>query len=80
LKIGNKNYDFMRGSEALIPFNCQTRGKEIEVKYVKENDFKGYFYSDKLEGWTSIPEKDIKIGSTIKVIPVSHSTGEYGIV
>ena len=25
LKIGSKNYDFMRVSEALIQFNCQTR-------------------------------------------------------
>jgi len=25
-KIGNKNHDFMRVSEALIQFNCQTRG------------------------------------------------------
>ena len=24
-KIGNKNHDFMRVSEALIQFNCQTR-------------------------------------------------------
>jgi ribosomal protein S1 len=55
-------------------------GKKIKVHYVKENHFKGYFYSDELEGWTSIPEKDINIGSTIEVIPVSHSTSEYEIV
>ena len=55
-------------------------GEKIKVKYVKENHSKGYFYSDELEGWTSIPMKDIKIGSTIEVIPISHSTGEYEIV
>ena len=55
-------------------------GEKIKVKYVKENHSKGYFYSDELEGWTSVPEKDIKLGSTIEVIPVSHSTGEYEIV
>ncbi len=55
-------------------------GERIEVMYVKENHSKGYFYSDELEGWTSIPEKDIMIGSIIEVIPVSHSTGEYEIV
>lgn len=55
-------------------------GDRIQVKYVKENHSKGYFYTDELEGWTSIPEKDLKVGSTIEVIPVSHSTGEYEIV
>lgn len=55
-------------------------GEKIKVKYVKENHSKGYFYSDELEGWTSVPEKDIKLGSKIEVIPVSHSTGEYEIV
>lgn len=55
-------------------------GEKIKVKYVKENHSKGYFYSDEEEGWTSVPEKDIKLGSTIEVIPVSHSTGEYEIV
>lgn len=55
-------------------------GEKIKVKYVKENHSKGYFYSDELEGWSCIPEKDIKMGSTIEVIPVSHSTGEYEIV
>lgn len=55
-------------------------GERIQVKYVKENHSKGYFYSDESEGWTIIPEKDIKLGSTIEVIPVSHSTGEYEIV
>ncbi|MBK9044721.1 MAG: hypothetical protein IPN97_16345 [Saprospiraceae bacterium] len=55
-------------------------GEKIKLKYVKENHSKGYFYSDELEGWTSVPEKDIKLGSTIVVIPVSHSTGEYEIV
>jgi ribosomal protein S1 len=55
-------------------------GDKIKVKYVKENHSKGYFYSDELEGWTNIPEKDIKFGSTIEVIAVSHSTGEYEIV
>ena len=55
-------------------------GEKIKVKYVKENHSKGYFYSDELEGWTSLPEKDIKLGSTIEVIPISHSTGEYKIV
>lgn len=55
-------------------------GEKIKVKYVKENHSKGYFYSDELEGWTNIPEKDIKLGSTIEVIPISHSTSEYAIV
>lgn len=55
-------------------------GDKMKVKYVKENHSKGYFYSDELEGWTSIPEKDIMFGTTIEVIPVSHSTGEYEIV
>ncbi|WP_163377808.1 S1 RNA-binding domain-containing protein [Cyclobacterium sp. SYSU L10401] len=54
-------------------------GEKIKVKYVKENHSKGYFYSDELEGWTIVPEKDIKLGSTIEVIPISHSTGEYEI-
>lgn len=55
-------------------------GEKIKVKYVKENHTKGYFYSDELEGWTSIPEKEIKFSTTIEVIPVSHSTGEYEII
>jgi len=55
-------------------------GETVNVRYVKENHLKGYFYSDELEGWTSIPKKDIKYGSTIEVIAVSHSTGEYVIV
>lgn len=55
-------------------------GEKNQVIYVKENHSKGYFYSDELEGWTNIPEKDIKLGSSIEVIPVSHSTGEYQIV
>lgn len=55
-------------------------GEKNKVKYVKENHSKGYFYSDELEGWTSIPEKGIKFGSTIEVILVAHSTGEYEIV
>lgn len=55
-------------------------GEKIKVRYVKENHSRGYFYSDELEGWTSVPEKDIKFGSTIEVIAISHSTGEYEIV
>jgi hypothetical protein len=55
-------------------------GEPIQVKYVKENHSKGYFYSNELEGWTSIPESDLRLGSTIEVIPISHSTGEYQIV
>lgn len=55
-------------------------GERIKVKYVKENQSKSYFYSDELEGWTNVPEQDIKLGSAIEVIPVSHSTGEYEIV
>jgi len=55
-------------------------GEKTQVKYVKENHSKAYFYSDDLEGWTSIPEKHIKIGDIIEVIPVTHSTGEYQIV
>lgn len=55
-------------------------GERIQVKYVKENHSKGYFYSNELEGWTSIPEKDVRLGSTIEVIPISHTTGEYQII
>lgn len=55
-------------------------GDKIKVKYVKENHSKGYFYSDELEGWTSIPEKDIKFGSIIDVILVSYFKGQYEIV
>jgi hypothetical protein len=55
-------------------------GERIQVNYVKENHSKGYFYSDELEGWTNIPGRDIKIGSIIEVIAVSHSTGEFEIV
>jgi ribosomal protein S1 len=55
-------------------------GEKIQVKYVKENHSKGYFYSDELEGWTDIPLNAIKLGSTIEIMPISHSTGEYEIV
>ncbi|MDP9955978.1 ribosomal protein S1 [Epilithonimonas hungarica] len=64
----------------LKDFEHPQYGEKVKVKYVKENQVKGYFYSDELEGWTNIPEKDIKFGTTIEVIPVSHSTGEYEIV
>jgi small subunit ribosomal protein S1 len=55
-------------------------GEKYNVKYVKENHTKGYFYSDELEGWTNIPEKDILLGTTIEVIPVSTSNGEFEII
>ncbi|MDE5492237.1 S1 RNA-binding domain-containing protein [Elizabethkingia meningoseptica] len=55
-------------------------GEKVQVKYVKENHSKGYFYSDKLEGWTVIPENNIILGSIIEVIPISHSNGEYQIL
>lgn len=55
-------------------------GEKVQVRYVKENHSRGYFYSDELEGWTNIPEKDVKFSSTIEVVPISHSTGEYEIV
>lgn len=55
-------------------------GEKNLVKYVKEKHSKGFFYSDDLEGWTSLPENDIKFGTTIEVIPVSHSTGEFQII
>lgn len=55
-------------------------GESFKVKFVKKKHSKGYFYSDELEGWTSIPQKEIKLGSTIEVIPISHSTGEYEII
>lgn len=55
-------------------------GEKLQVKYVKENHSKGYFYSDEFEGWTTIPDTNIQLGSTIFVIPVSHSTGEYEII
>ncbi|HET9571649.1 MAG TPA: S1 RNA-binding domain-containing protein [Bacteroidales bacterium] len=55
-------------------------GSKIQVKYVKENHLKGYFYSDEYEGWTTLSGKLIRLGSTIEVIPVKHSTGEYEII
>jgi ribosomal protein S1 len=55
-------------------------GENFNVKYVKETHTKGYFYSDALEGWTKVPETDIEIGSTIEVIPISISTGEFEII
>jgi ribosomal protein S1 len=55
-------------------------GEKIQVRYVKENHSKGYFYSDEIEGWTNVSEIDIKFGSTIEVIPILHSTGEYKII
>ena len=39
-----------------------------------------YFYSDELEGWANIPNSDISLGSSIEVILLSSSTGEYKIV
>lgn len=74
-----KNISLVR-TEYLEQSKKPDYGEKIKVKYVKKNHSKGYFYSDELEEWTSIPEKDIKLGSTIEVIPVSHSTGEYEIV
>ena len=55
-------------------------GDVINVKYVKENHFKSYFYSDELEGWTNIPKSNILLGTSIEVILLSSSTGEYSIV
>lgn len=55
-------------------------GEAIRVKYVKENHTKGYFYSDELEGWTNIPESNVQIGTSVEVVLVSSSTGEYSIV
>lgn len=55
-------------------------GDKVAVVYVKENSHKGYFYSNELEGWTNVPEKNIHLGSRIEVISVAHSTGEYEIV
>ncbi|MFV0325950.1 MAG: S1 RNA-binding domain-containing protein [Bacteroides xylanisolvens] len=55
-------------------------GEKIQVKYVKENHTKGYFYSEELEGWTNIPESNITMGSLIKVTLLSSSTGEYTII
>lgn len=55
-------------------------GDVINVKYVKENRHKSYFYSDELEGWTNIPESNILLGTSIEVILLSSSTGEYSIV
>lgn len=55
-------------------------GEKIQVKYVKENYLKGYFYSNEIEGWINVPEQNITLGSSISVIPVSHSTGEFHLV
>lgn len=55
-------------------------GDKVFVKYVKENYANGYIYSDEIEGWITVPEQNIRLGSTIEVIPVSQSTGEFHIV
>lgn len=55
-------------------------GEKIDVKYVKENHVKGYFYSDDYEGWINIQNSNIIIGSSISVIPVKLSTGEFQVV
>jgi len=54
-------------------------GNTIKGRYVKENSVKAYLYSDTIEGWMDGPEYNIQLGSTINVIPVSVSTGEYAI-
>jgi len=55
-------------------------GEKITVRYVKQSPYKGYVYSDKIEGWTDIPEQTIRLGSKINIISVSQSTGEFHIV
>lgn len=54
-------------------------GDTINARYVKGNTFKAYFYSDTVEGWMTIPEYNIQLGSKINVLPVSLATGEYTI-
>ena len=52
-------------------------GDKIAVQYVKETYLKGYIYSDEIEGWMDVPEQNIILDSTIEVILVSQSTGEF---
>lgn len=54
-------------------------GDKIIVKYVKENYSKGYIYSDEIEGWMDIPEQNLLLGSTVEVILVSQSAGQFSI-
>jgi ribosomal protein S1 len=55
-------------------------GDKYNGMYSKENQTKGYFYSDELEGWTIVPEKDIQLGSSIEVMALSTTTGEFEII
>lgn len=55
-------------------------GERIQGKYVKETHAGGYFYTNEIEGWISVPQQNIILGSTIEVIPVSHATGEFCLV
>lgn len=61
-------------------FDLPDYGEKIEVLYVKENHSKAYFYSNDLEGWISLPDKDIQLGSKLDVIIVSKSTGEFCLI
>lgn len=54
-------------------------GEKIKVSYVKQKNLTGYFYSDEIEGWTIVADNNINIGSTIYVMPISHSKSEYEI-
>ena len=54
-------------------------GEKIDVKYVKETHSKRYFYSDEIEGWTNLPDKNIEVGAMIEVTLISASLGEFTI-
>jgi small subunit ribosomal protein S1 len=55
-------------------------GEKITVQYVKENYLKGYIYSNDMEGWINVQEENVILGSTVEVIPVSLSTGEFALI
>ena len=76
----NKNTISLTRKEYLEQTEIPNYGDVINAKYVKENHSTSYFYSDELEGWANIPNSDISLGSSIEVILLSSSTGEYKIV
>jgi ribosomal protein S1 len=66
-------------SEYLEQSEYPQYGESITVSYVKENHSKGYFYSDEIEGWTNLPDKDITLGTEVDVLLISSTTGEFTI-
>ncbi|MDR0444600.1 MAG: S1 RNA-binding domain-containing protein [Treponema sp.] len=55
-------------------------GVTINTTYVKESNFKGYLYSDEIEGWTNLPSNKTPLGKNIEVLLISSKTGEFAIV